>query len=89
MIDEPGKSGNNEYIVLEGEHETLKIKKRDMVWVHTGDHQHHYKPDFTDETADYIALTCVQPNCIHGRLIRKQGKDFIKWLETSRKSLTP
>jgi hypothetical protein len=88
MIDEARKSGNNEYIVIEGETETLKIKKKDLVWQRTGDHEHHYLPDFTDETDSYIALKCVQSNCIHGRLVRKNDKKFMKWLETHRKSRT-
>lgn len=94
-MDKSPKKSNNDYIVIEGDGEQLKIKKSDMVWNRTGDHQHHYKPDFSDETDTYIAMQCTVANCVHGRLFKKDetkmenGQSFTEWLEISRKSLTP
>jgi len=74
---------SNSFIVIEGDGEQLKVNKRDLQWVRTN-HEHHYLPDFTDETDEYVALTCRKGGCIHGVLQRKEGKEFMDWLEGHR-----
>lgn len=86
MFDNQEKKDNNSngYISISNGVESFNIKKSDLVWTRTGNHEHHYLPDFGDETEVYVALKCHKPGCIHGILHRKQGKDFMLWLEKSR-----
>lgn len=85
-VDTESKKFNNQgsLIVIEGEGQQFKIDKRDLQWVRTGNHQHHYLPDFSDETDEYIALVCGVRGCIHGALFKKKGKRFMSWLEKHR-----
>lgn len=85
-IDNNHKQSDNQgrYIIIEGDDQQLKIPKRDLVFRSTGGHKHHYMPDFTDEWDKAIALKCAIPGCIHGRMYKKEGKEFMDWLETHR-----
>lgn len=85
MVDNKHYDSNNQggTIVIEGEGESFKISKRDLVFTKFN-HQHHYLPDFTDETDTYVALVCGKRHCPHGALYKKEGKEFMKWLEGHR-----
>lgn len=76
-------SNNQDIIVIDGADEQIKISKKDLVW-QKGDHDHHYLPDFSDETEDYIALKCAKPGCVFGALYRKDNQDFVNWVDTHR-----
>lgn len=86
MVDFKNKNDDNSSgrIVISNNDETMVINKKDLVWNRVSSHEHHYLPDFTDETDTYIALTCAKGGCIHGRLQRKEGRDFIEWLNKHR-----
>lgn len=75
---------SNNYFVIEGEGEQLKINKRDLQFKSSGGHKHQYLPDFTDEWDGAVAVKCAVRGCIHGRMMRKEGKEFMDWLETHR-----
>lgn len=84
-VDDSGKSKHTKFEPIStDEGEYLKIPKRDLQWKSTGDHEHHYMPDFSDEEEDFIALTCAVKGCIHGILVRKEGKFFTGWLKKHR-----
>lgn len=86
IVDNKSNSKDNQdssfYISTEGEY--IKINKRDLVWNRTNDHEHHYLPDFSDETDEYVALSCAKPGCIHGLLHQKKGEEFMAWLNKRR-----
>lgn len=86
-LDETSKGkqySSRSVITIEGPDQVIQINKKDLVFKDTGDHEHLYVPDFTDETEDYIAIQCTKSGCIQGRLVRKDSKDFTKWLEKHR-----
>lgn len=78
------KNKQDNYLVIEGSDQVITINKRDLVFKNTGDHKHHYLPDFTDEWEKAIALVCAIPGCIHGQMRKKEGKQFMSWLEGHR-----
>lgn len=79
------KSDNsNSYFVIEGEGMQLKVNKRDLQFKSTGGHTHQYLPDFSDEWEGAIALECAVKGCIHGMMMKKEGKGFMDWLEGHR-----
>lgn len=84
MVDNGGKKPDNSsrFYISNGE-DTMIINKRDLVWQKMN-HDHHYLPDFSDETDVYVALKCAKSGCIHGVLQRKEGKEFMNWLEERR-----
>lgn len=86
MVDLKNKKDNNSggYFVIEGEGQQVKINKRDLVFRNVNDHSHHYLPDFTDEWEKAIALVCAIPGCIHGKMMKKEGKEFMNWLDSHR-----
>lgn len=85
-IDKSKETTNNKdnYLVIEGEGTQLKINIKNLKWQNTGDHQHHYLPDFSDEWEQAVALKCVIPGCIHGVMQKKEGKFFLDWLDKHR-----
>lgn len=85
-IDQNPQQGNNnnDFPVMTDEGAFIKIPKRDLVFRSTGGHKHLYMPDFTDETDDYCACSCVKRGCVHGVLFRKDNKSFISWLDKHR-----
>lgn len=86
MVDSSSQNSHNSSgaIVIEGDSGQIKIPKRDLNWTSAGNHEHHYLPDFTDEWDKAIALKCAKPGCIHGIMHRKEGKEFMSWLEKHR-----
>lgn len=85
MIDKTSTKYNaNDSIFIQSEDETIKINKRDLVYKRIHNHEHHYLPDFEDETDDYIALKCAKSGCLHGMLMSKGEKSFMSWLEKHR-----
>jgi len=84
-VENHKQNSNNdrEYVFIhhpEGSY--LKIDKRDFKPENDPHHEHHYKPDYSDETEDYIAFTCVVGNCSTGRLMKKDDnlKELLKGL---------
>lgn len=86
MVDEQKKNSHNSdrYFVFSNGEETTVINKRDLNFVSTGGHEHQYLPDFTDEWESAIAVKCAVRGCVHGRMMRKEGKEFMEWLEGHR-----
>lgn len=79
---ENNNNNSSSVIVLQGaDGELFKINKKDLVW-DKYNHKHHFVPDFTDETDDYVAVKCAK--CPVGRLMQKDGKDFMDWLDEHR-----
>lgn len=83
-VDSPRKTkdNNNNFLFIGNNEETIKINRRDIKFTKLGGHTHHYKPDFTDEWDEAIALVCVQ--CSHGRMHPKKDKKFMDWLDEHR-----
>lgn len=70
--DNQNSDTNNKYVFIHHEEgQYLKIDKKDLKPSNDTNHQHAYKPDYSDETEDYIAFICVRDNCHTGRLVRK------------------
>lgn len=88
MVDGNQKADDNKSVLpdleKDGVGESLKIPKKDLVWIRTNTHEHQYKPDFTDEWEGSIALVCTVEGCIVGKMVRKDGKKFLKWLDEHR-----
>lgn len=83
-ISAKSKQDNNGSYFIQGTDQVLQINKKDLVFKRTNDHTHHYLPDFSDETETYVAITCALPGCIHGKLVKKDGKQFTDWLDQHR-----
>lgn len=85
MIDKSATNDDNsgKFIVISNGDDALFINKRDLVW-HRTNHEHHYLPDFTDEWDEAIALKCAKPGCPAGIMQRKEGEDFMRWLDEHR-----
>lgn len=77
-------SNNKGSFFINGGEKPVRINKSDLNFVKMGGHTHQYKPDFTDEWDDAIALKCTINGCGQGRMHPKQGKEFMDWLEERR-----